>query len=198
MSHTIGYSFVVLFLISSTFSLPAPQVTQAQESNDGFGDILKVGVSVAETIMALLLQKINFVTSLLADKEFNESLGATVEAGVNITGQALRVVVPAAQGLLAAVPGLITTGSRFAGSVVRATNDTAPLVLQGISEFTDQIPLIASFATAYAEVQQEQNEMVAQTFARSLSCDLECRDLRQGRTKAECEAKFCQKAGETS
>ena len=28
------------------------------------------------------------------------------------------------------VPALVTQGSRFAGSVVRAANDTAPLVLQ--------------------------------------------------------------------
>ena len=72
------------------------------------------------------------------------------------------------------------------GSVIRAANDTAPLVLdvrfaiilmpfavksnfltnftfsllQGITEFTDQLPLIAGFASAYAEVNAEQTQKV--------------------------------------
>ena len=67
---------------------------------------------------------------------------------------------------------------------------------QGITEFTDQLPLIAGFASAYAEVNAEQTQKVApqhimtfghhpdrmfiqvvQTFSRSLSCNLECDDM---------------------
>jgi len=48
---------------------------------------------------------------------------------------------------------------------------------QGITEFTDQLPLIAGFASAYAEVNAEQTQKVVQTFSRSLSCNLECDDM---------------------
>ena len=72
------------------------------------------------------------------------------------------------------VPELVGQGSRLVGSVIRAANDTAPLVLevsitldtldilhQGINEFTDQLPLIAGFASAYAEVNAEQTQKVS-------------------------------------
>ena len=84
------------------------------------------------------------------------------------------------------MPTLVGQGSRLVGSVIRAANDTAPLVLdvrfaiilmpfavksnflttftfsllQGITEFTDQLPLIAGFASAYAEVNAEQTQKV--------------------------------------
>merc|ERR1711892_917941 len=40
-------------------------------------------------------------------------------------------------------------------SLVRATNDTAPLVLEGIQEFRDFSPLVFGFARAFLETQQE-------------------------------------------
>ena len=74
---------------------------------------------------------------------------------------------------------LIGQGSRLAGSLIKAANDTAPLVInvsfvhninslfygeifQGIQEFTDQLPLITGFASAYAEVNAEQAQRVSQ------------------------------------
>jgi len=82
------------------------------------------------------------------------------------------------------------------GSVIRAANDTAPLVLNGITEFTDQLPLIAGFASAYAEVNAEQTQKVVQTFSRSLSCNLECDDMIDLQKKAECEEKYCKELEE--
>merc|ERR1719275_66920 len=105
-----------------------------------------------------------------------------------------KVAIPVAQGVLESVPQLVTQGSRFAGSVVRAANDTAPLLLEGITEFTDQLPVIASFASAYAEVNAEQTQEVAETFSRSLECNLECQDFTPSSPgRAECEAKHCTK-----
>jgi len=158
------------------------------------GDILEFGVGVAQGIFSLLGGKWNFFTQLLGDQEFQESFGDTFEAATNLTGQVLQVAVPVGQGIVAAVPQLVSQGSRFAGSVVRAANDTAPLILEGVSEFTDQIPLIAGFVSAYAEVNAEQSQIVAETFSRSLSCDLECRDLTSKAAKAACEIEFCQKS----
>ena len=44
------------------------------------------------------------------------------------------------------------------------------LCFQNIQEFTDQIPLIAGFASAYAEVNAEQTGEVVRTFYTSLQC----------------------------
>ena len=77
----------------------------------------------------------------------------------------------------------MSQGSRLAGSIIKAANDTAPLIVDGIQvdirsfiiintiitiiiifivlqEFTDQIPLITGFASAYAEVNAEQTQKV--------------------------------------
>ena len=51
-------------------------------------------------------------------------------------------------------------GTRLAGSIIHAANETAPLIVDGIQEFTDQIPLITGFASAYAEVNAEQTQKV--------------------------------------
>merc|ERR1712126_585297 len=111
-------------------------------------------------------------------------------------GQLTRAAVPVAQGIVASVPTLVGQGSRLVGSVIRAANDTAPLVLDGITEFTDQIPLITGFASAYAEVNAEQTQKVVQTFYTSLQCDLQCRDIEDEDLKAECEVQFCKKNDE--
>ena len=81
----------------------------------------------------------------------------------------------------------MSQGSRLAGSIIKAANDTAPLIVDGIQvdirsfiiinttiiiliiimfifimlqEFTDQIPLITGSASAYAEVNAEQTQKV--------------------------------------
>ena len=68
--------------------------------------------------------------------------------------------------------------------------------MKGIDEFTEQLPLITSFASAYAEVNAEQTQKVAQTFYSSLQCDLQCRDLVDKEMKEKCIKKFCSKMNE--
>ena len=65
-----------------------------------------------------------------------------------------------AAGVAAGTPELVGQGTRLAGSLIKAANDTAPLIVDGIQEFTDQIPLITGFASAYAEVNAEQTQKV--------------------------------------
>ena len=55
------------------------------------------------------------------------------------------------------------------------------------------MPLITGFASAYAEVNAEQAQKVAQTFYTSLQSDLQCRDLQDHELKAECVVQFCKK-----
>jgi len=103
------------------------------------------------------------------------------------TRQAIQGVGQAA----AQVPELVQQGGRLIESVIKAANDTAPLILNGIEEFTDQLPLIASFASAYAEVNAEQAQEVAQTFYTSLQCDIQCKDVVDKDLKQECQVQFC-------
>merc|ERR1712012_263315 len=193
---------LVCFLAVPCPSIPAPQTSEtdygddygdydasvkgpASSPSDGLADLLKMGAGIAQGLMALL-----------SDKELQDAVGTTVGAGVNLTGQLTRAAVPVAQGIVGAVPTLVGQGSRLVGSVIRAANDTAPLVLDGITEFTDQLPLIAGFASAYAEVNAEQTQKVVQTFSRSLSCNLECDDMTDPQEKAECEEKYCKELEE--
>jgi len=91
------------------------------------------------------------------------------------------------------VPTLIEQGGKLIGSVIKAANDTAPLILNGIEEFTDQLPLITSFASAYAEVNAEQAQKVAQTFYTSLQCDIQCKEVVDKDLKQECQVQFCKR-----
>jgi len=104
-----------------------------------------------------------------------------------------RQVVAGVSQAASQVPDLIGQGGKLLGSVIKAANDTAPLILDGIEEFTDQLPLITGFASAYAEVNAEQAQKVVQTFYTSLQCDLQCRDLQDNELKAECVVQFCKK-----
>jgi len=105
------------------------------------------------------------------------------------TRQAIQGVGEAA----AQVPTLIEQGGKLIGSVIKAANDTAPLILTGIEEFTDQLPLITSFASAYAEVNAEQAQKVAQTFYTSLQCDIQCKEVVDKDLKQECQVQFCKR-----
>merc|ERR1712168_172102 len=194
---------VCCLLASFTFAIPAPQQTNTaakeraeedQQNLNGVTEILKFGASLVEGFIALMGQKVTFLSKLLSDQEFQESIGGTVDAAVNLTGTVARVAIPVAQGVLESVPTLVTQGARFAGSVVRAANETSPIFLEGIAEFTDQLPLIADFASAYAEVNAEQSQIVAETFSRSLTCNLECQEATSVKELEECEKKYCKKA----
>jgi len=195
---------LVCCLLASSIALPAPQAQEIntlsqqkmdgdQQGLNGVTEILKFGASLVEGFIALMGQKVTFLSKLLSDQEFQESIGGTVDAAVNLTGTVARVAIPVAQGVLESVPTLVSQGSRFAGSVVRAANDTSPLFLEGIAEFTEQLPLIADFASAYAEVNAEQSQIVAETFSRSLTCNLECAETTSVKERKECEEKYCKK-----
>merc|ERR1712106_214610 len=74
---------------------------------------------------------------------------------------------------------------KAAVSLVQATNDTAPLVLEGIQEFRDFSPLVFGFARAFLETQQEKNMEVMDTFIGSFMCDLRCNG------QDNCKSDFC-------
>jgi len=155
------------------------------------GQLARVGVPLVARVVQqgpVLLNTSRAVLESFNSEDNQDRIRQVAGAGTRV---AQRVGTVAAQ-----TPELIGQGSRLAGSLIKAANDTAPLIIQGIDEFTEQLPLIASFASAYAEVNAEQTQKVAQTFHSSLQCDLQCRDLVDKEIKEECIKKFCSKMNE--
>jgi len=155
------------------------------------GDIINAGVPLARSAIQQAPAIINGTRAVLTAVSSDENR----ERVSQIAGVGTRVAQGAA-GVAAGTPELVGQGTRLAGSLIKAANDTAPLIVDGIQEFTDQIPLITGFASAYAEVNAEQTQKVVQTFYTSLQCDLQCRDIEDEDLKAECEVQFCTKPEE--
>ncbi|XP_023349669.1 uncharacterized protein LOC111718337 [Eurytemora carolleeae] len=109
----------------------------------------------------------------------------------------LRNVGEVASQAVGQVPMLVESGGSLVHSLIRATNDTAPLVINGLREAADQAPLLASFARAYAEVNAKQTVKIAERFNSSLQCQLNCGNLTSD-AKAECERKHCTTTTETT
>jgi len=123
--------------------LPAPQ-TPPSPSASGLGDLFRTGSSFA----------LGFL-NLLGNQGLRDNIGQAVSTGAGLTGQLARVAAPLVQSLsqedtqarigsvvgsgmrLAQGVGTIATqasqqlgeGTRLAGSVIKAANDTAPLVI---------------------------------------------------------------------
>eukprot|EP00088_Acartia_fossae_P004229 TRINITY_DN11802_c0_g1_i1.p1 TRINITY_DN11802_c0_g1~~TRINITY_DN11802_c0_g1_i1.p1 ORF type:complete len:269 (+),score=77.43 TRINITY_DN11802_c0_g1_i1:118-924(+) len=91
---------------------------------------------------------------------------------------------------------MLASGSRVLGSLVKATNDTAPRVIKGLTELNEQLPLFTGFARAYAEVNAKEAQETAETFHRSFNCDFQCRGLA-GSIRRRCESKYCKKIRKT-
>jgi len=155
------------------------------------GEIVRAGVPLARAAIEQAPAIINGTRAALQAVNSDENR----ERVSQIAGVGTRVAQSAGT-VASQAPELVSQGTRLAGSLIRAANDTAPLIVDGIQEFTDQIPLITGFASAYAEVNAEQTQKVVQTFYTSLQCDLQCRDLEDDDLKAECEVQFCKKNDE--
>jgi len=155
------------------------------------GEIVRAGGPLARAAIEQAPAIINGTRAALQAVNSDENR----ERVSQIAGVGTRVAQSAGT-VASQAPELVSQGTRLAGSLIRAANDTAPLIVDGIQEFTDQIPLITGFASAYAEVNAEQTQKVVQTFYTSLQCDLQCRDLEDDDLKAECEVQFCKKNDE--
>merc|ERR1712083_832436 len=187
-------------------------VTEATEEKEdsGAGDLIKLGASALHGLLGLLGAKIDIIRSLLTNKDLHEHVGKTVELGVNVTKGLVGAKVGAIRSAAELVPrlidgtqaileasskgstNLVDQGSRLIGSVVKAANTTAPLVANIVQETVEQIPLATGFLSAYAEVNAEQTQQVAQRFYGSLQCDLQCGQLEDPELLEECETQFCQ------
>lgn len=174
------------------------------------GEVIKVGIPIARSAIEQAPAIINSTRTVLQTINSDENR----ERVQQIAGVGTRVAQGAGN-IASGAPELVSQGSRLAGSLIHAANETAPLIVDGIQEFTDQIPLITGFASAYAEVNAEQTQKVSntdlisvcikcnvlqvvQTFYTSLQCDLQCRDVDDPDLRAECEVQFCKKIEDDS
>merc|ERR1711874_34606 len=220
MTHLTIFVILLNILLATTF--PAGEELELDtkkeetrekedtEEKEGGVDLLELGASALNGLLGLIGAKIDFLRSLLKNKDLHEQLGKTVEAGVNVTrgivaakigavkstAELIPRVIEAKQSILEASSrgssDLVSQGRTLVGSVVKAANNTAPLVADIVQETVEQIPLVTRFASAYAEVNAEQASKVARTFYGSLQCDLQCGELTDLELKEECEIQFCQ------
>ena len=119
------------------------------------GEVIKVGIPIARSAIEQAPAIINSTRTVLQTINSDENR----ERVQQIAGVGTRVAQGAGN-IASGAPELVSQGSRLAGSLIHAANETAPLIVDGIQEFTDQIPLITGFASAYAEVNAEQTQKV--------------------------------------
>lgn len=79
----------------------------------------------------------------------------------------------------------------IAGSILKATNDTTPLLIENLDNVRSTAPLAISFAEALFEEQREQNRKVFGTFLNSFLCELLCRGQSDDDKRAECNQRYC-------
>merc|ERR1711971_1275263 len=155
------------------------------------GELVRAGVPLAMAAIEQAPALINTTRTAIETLHSQENR----ERVSQIAGVGSRVAASAGS-VASQAPLLFSQGTKLAGSIIHAANETAPLVVSNIQEFTDQIPLIAGFASAYAEVNAEQTGVVVRTFHTSLQCDLQCGELEDAQLKAECEVEFCKEVEE--
>jgi len=136
---------------------------------------------VRETVQqapSLLAVGRRITSDLLQDKEAREVGGRLIDSAVGLT-----------QRLVSEGPGLIQSGTKLFGGLLRATNKTSPLLIKNVREFGEQIPLVEGFAKAVASSNIGRAQNVADTFQTNLECDLKCGSL-SGLNKLSCETEF--------
>jgi len=79
----------------------------------------------------------------------------------------------------------------IATSVLKATNDTTPLLMENIDAVRSTAPLAVTFAGALLEEQREQNRKVFSTFINSFLCELLCSDESNNEEKEKCDERYC-------
>merc|ERR1712156_1244182 len=156
MTHLTIFVILLNILLATTF--PAGEELELDtkkeetrekedtEEKEGGVDLLELGASALNGLLGLIGAKIDFLRSLLKNKDLHEQLGKTVEAGVNVTKGLVSAKIGAVKSTAELVPKVIEAkksvlaasrrgssspveaGGKLIGSVVKAANQTAPLV----------------------------------------------------------------------
>lgn len=145
------------------------------------GQLVEMTVPVAQAAVEQVPRLLNRGSEVISNIVENE----VVQEQVSRAGAVAGAVVDTA-------PRIVDGGNRLVGGLIKATNDTAPLVVQNLQELAQSLPLFAQFARAFIKVNAEDSRKVFDRFGTSLRCDLECRDVVSSPEKEECEKKYCQ------
>merc|ERR1712062_143319 len=81
--------------------------TTEEKEDSGSGDLIKLGASALHGLLGLLGAKIDFIKSLLENKDLHEHVGKTVEVGVNVTRDLIGAKVGAIRSTAELVPKVI-------------------------------------------------------------------------------------------
>jgi len=166
-----------------------------QELQARVGEAFRLGanltgqaVHMAVPVATAAIQQVPQVVSAGRQVVTNVLENEIVQESVGRAGEVAGVVVQQA-------PRFVSGGTRLAGGLVKATNDTVPLLVQNLQELAQQIPLLTRFAQAYITVNARNSQKLVDRFQTSLACELNCRDLL-GAELVRCEAEHCVMPGE--
>jgi len=165
------------------------QLVQTKEFQERIGDTIEVGGNIVQRIVIPVASRVIPVAINLAGRvpELLQAGGNIVRAGTEALGTLNR---RPEFDLKNTEDEMMASPARVISSLVKATKDTSPRVIKGLTEFDESLPTIAQFAQAYLEVNAETVHKTADTFHNSFNCDFECRGLT-GSIRRRCEAKFC-------
>merc|ERR1711973_557919 len=216
---------LVVILVTECMSLPFPQNQNEDYYYDDYNTDEDSG-PVLPDISGLITIFGDGLRNLLSPKNIQRRIEDTaniVEDGIQVVNQAPRIIEAGQQGIRNIVeneniqrvsgqvvetagnvaatvmregPRLANSGTKLVRSLMKATNDTAPMVISGLQEFAELAPVFMSFLRSYAEVNAEQTREVLKTFNTSFQCEYHCRDLF-GTAKEKCEKMHCKKKEES-
>jgi len=90
---------------------------------------------------------------------------------------------------------ILAVPTRVLGSLVKATKDTSPRIIQGLTELDSTIGFVSPVVKVLVEQNQIEARKTADTFHNSFNCDFECRGLT-GTLRQRCEKKFCKNSND--
>jgi len=162
-----------------------------KEFQERIGETIEVGgnlvhrivIPVASRVVPVAIDLVGKVPELISAGQNILTMGAQAVGTLNRTPE-FKPESRTAGGELMAGP------ARLLGSIVKATNETAPLVEQSLSDLDASLPTLAQIATAYVQVNAQDAQKTAETFHRTFNCDFECGGLT-GSTRTRCEQKHC-------
>merc|ERR1739842_109461 len=159
---------------------------RSDEGDPNLGNIINSFGQIAQGFLALLDAKAKLIHSVLGNKKAQERIGGAVSVGVNVT----RAAGPIVAGALSQIPKVLAGSGRLVDSIIKAANETAPLLKETLEEYGNQAPLITGIARSYAEINIENARQVLKAFGDSLNCNRECQDM-EGDQLEQCKQQFC-------
>jgi len=172
-------------------------VIQSKDFQERVGQTVKLGLDVTgaavEVGAPIAMNAIQAAPRVIADGGQMIRNVLENEDVRNAGSAAVRTGALVANTVARESPQILADGARLAGSISKAAGQTIPLVVEGLQQFSEQVPFFVSFGNAYVTQNAEQIHKATSTFSRTFSCDYNCNNL-QGSERETCQREHCEKS----